>query len=44
MVGHGIEFFLWCEMYVNAGSLTSTYRVVRKYNLRAESEIKAAEG
>ena len=27
-----------------AGSLTSTYRVVRKYNLRAESEIKAAEG
>ncbi len=51
MIGREIEFFLWSEMYVNvcpeefgAGSLTSTYRVVRKYNLRAESEIKAAEG
>ena len=29
-------------MDVRAGSLTSTYRVVRKYNLRAESEIAVA--
>jgi hypothetical protein len=27
--------FLWPEMYVNAGSLTSTYRVVRKYNFKS---------
>ena len=33
--GHEIEFFLWSEMYVNAGSLTSTYRVVRKYNFKS---------
>ncbi len=33
--GHEVEFFLWSEMYVNAGSLTSTYRVVRKYNFKS---------
>ncbi len=33
-VGHQIEFFL-CHKLYRAGSLTSTYRVVRKYNFKS---------
>ena len=35
-----IEFFLCLKCALRAGSLTSTYRVVRNTTLRAESEIK----
>jgi hypothetical protein len=37
---HEIELFRVAKMYGTAGSLTSTYRVVRNTTLRAESEIK----
>ena len=33
--GDKIEFFLSPKMDVRAGSLTSTYRVVRKYNFKS---------
>jgi hypothetical protein len=38
-VGARLSFFV-AKMYGTAGSLTSTYRVVRNTTLRAESEIK----
>ena len=34
-IGNKIEFFCRPQMYVRAGSLTSTYRVVRKYNFKS---------
>ena len=39
---HEIELFRVAKMYGTAGSLTSTYRVVRNTTLRAESEIAVA--
>ena len=34
-IGYKIEFFCRLETYGNGGSLTSTYRVVRKYNFKS---------
>src|SRR5262249_50035023 len=39
-IGNKIEFFCLLKCASTAGSLTSTYRVVRNTTLRAESEIK----